>query len=224
MISREEESLTRTAILERIPSNREGKIQKSIEEKIEDADILTDFDGTMIREESQYLEILAYFLFRDHNHIKFVKEVAKEYLDYKRTKNVSGFYSLFKGCPVEVLDKVARKLSQKEEWDELIEKEKPEKVGVLSRNNWRIISEYLSQLNYPSSKINIAVANIPEIENGIYTGKSKISVGNENLAFLIGKKEYICKEEEKRIIEKSDDFNCKRLKGGLYICKKRKIF
>lgn len=86
MISREEESLTRTAILERIPSNREGKIQKSIEEKIEDADILTDFDGTMIREESQYLEILAYFLFRDHNHIKFVKEVAKEYLDYKRTK------------------------------------------------------------------------------------------------------------------------------------------
>ncbi|VVB83279.1 Uncharacterised protein [uncultured archaeon] len=222
MISREEESLTRTAILERPLSNREGKIQKSIEEKIEDADILTDFDGTMIREESQYLEILAYFLFKDHNHIKFVKEVAKEYLDYKKNKDVSGFYSLFKGCPVKVLDKVVKRLSQNEEWDELIKKEKPGNVGVLSRNNWRIISGYLNQLNYPSGKITIAAANIPEIENGIYTGKSKISVSNENLAFLIGKKEYICKEEERKII--GGDFNCKRLKGGIYICKKKRIF
>jgi hypothetical protein len=223
MITQEEISLTRNAVLERTPFSFRREIPRSIEEKIEDADILTDFDGTMIREESQYLEILAYFLFRGHSHIKFVKEVAKEYLDYKRTKNVSGFYSLFKGCPVEVLDKVARKLSQNEEWDELIEKEKPEKIGVLSRNNWRIISEYLNRLNYPSGKINIAAANIPEIENGIYTGKSKISVNNANLASLIGKKEYICREEEKRIVEKSG-INCKRLKGGLYICKKRRLF
>lgn len=198
-------------------------ISKSIEERIEDVDVLTDFDGTMIKEQSQYLEVLAYFFFRNQKHIRFAKEVAKEYVDYKKNSNIRGFYSLFKGCPVETLDKIVKRLDQDEAWNELVEKLKPKKIGVISRNNNRIISEYIQQLNYPSSRISITAANIPEIKNGVYTGEAEIIIDNNNLADFIGKREYICREEEKRIVEKSG-IDCKRLKGGLYICKRGKIF
>ena len=198
-------------------------ISKDIEGKIEDVDVLTDFDGTMIKEQSQYLEVLAYFFFRNQKHIQFAKEVIKEYVDYKRNSNVQGFYSLFRGCPVEILDKIVKRLYQDEAWNGLVENLKPKKIGVISRNNKRIISEYLKQLNYPSTKINLVAANNPEIKDGVYTGEAQIIIDNNNLAEFIGKREYICREEEKRIVEKSG-IDCKRFKGGLYICKRRKIF
>ena len=198
-------------------------ISKSIEEKIENVDVLTDFDGTMIKEQSQYLEVLAYFFSRNQKHIRFAKEVAKEYVAYKRDNNIKGFYSLFKGCPVEILDNITAKLYQDEEWDELIEKEKPKKIGVISRNNNRIILKYLQQLDYPSTEIVLTAANIPDIKNEIYTGEAEIVIDNNNLADFIREREYICREEEKRIVEKSG-IDCKRLKGGLYICKRRRIF
>lgn len=214
MITREEEQFTRTAILERTLINRGTEI--------EDSDILTDFDGTMIKEESEYMEILAYFLKNSH-HATFLKDVIKEYIDYKKTQDVSQFYSLFKGCPVEILDNIVKHVHQDEEWNELIEKIGVKKVGIISRNNGRVISKYLDRLNFPYAEINLVAANNPEIKDGIYTGKVEMIVDNKNLADFIGKKEYICKAEEKRIIEKSG-IDCKRLKGGLYICKKRKLF
>ena len=201
----------------------EEMISKDIEGKIEEVDVLTDFDGTMIKEQSQYIEILAYFFFRNQKHIRFAKEVAKEYVDYKRNSNIQGFYSLFRGCPVEILDKIVKRLYQDGAWNELVEKLKPKKIGVVSRNNNRIISEYIQQLNYPLTKVNLVAANNPEIKNGVYTGEAQIVIDNNNLAEFIGKKEYICREEEKRIVEKSG-IDCKRLKGGLYICKRGKIF
>ena len=157
-------------------------ISKDIEGKIEDVDVLTDFDGTMIKEQSQYLEILAYFFFRNQKHIRFAKEVAKEYVDYKRNSNIKGFYSLFRGCPVEILDKIIKRLYQDEAWNELVEKLKPKKIGVISRNNNRIISEYIQQLNYPLTKVNLVAANNPEIKNGVYTGEAQIVIDNNNLA------------------------------------------
>ena len=195
--------------------------QKSgIEDRIAEVDLLTDFDGTMIREESEYMEILAYFL-RNPHHARFLKEVAKEYVDYKKTKEVAGFFSLFRGCPIEVLDSLVGKIHQNEEWNEAVEKLGTENIGVLSRNNERIISKYIEQLNLPYTKVILAAANRPEIREGVYTGGAQIIVNNQTLASCIGEKEYICGEEEKRIIER-EDMDCKKLKGRLYICKKRR--
>ncbi len=215
MIAMEEKNWIRESVLERNLTNLEPS-------NVKEVDILTDFDGTMIKEESEYLAILAYF-FRNSHRVKFLKDVAKEYVDYKKTKNVERYFSLFEGCPIETIDNLVRHLHQNEEWNEAIQKLGIREVGIVSRNNQRIISRYLEGLNLSYVETSLVAANNPESRNGVYTGRAKINVSNENLANIIGKKEYLCREEEKRIIEKSG-IDCKRLKGGLYICKKRKLF
>jgi hypothetical protein len=170
------------------------------------------------------MEVLAYLFCRDNpRRIHFIKEIAKEYIDYKKTEDIRGFYALFKGCPVRVLDRIIKSLHQNEEWDELIGKLKPKKVGVVSRNNGRIISGYLERISCSDFKTELVVANYPEIRNSIYTGEVEIVIDNHNLAKFVGKKEYICGEDEKRVLEKSR-INCKKLKGNLYICEKKRLF
>jgi len=200
-----------------------GKLSKEIEDKIEDVDILTDFDGTMIREESQYVEVLTYF-FHKSNKIGFVKEVLKEYQNCKKKEDIKGFYSLFKGCPVETLDRLVKVINQNKKWDNLIESLKPKKIGIISRNSERFISKYLDELDYRPAEISLVAANIPEIAEEVYTGKVEMIVDNKNLIDFIGKKEYICDEEEREIIEKSENIRSERLKNGLYLCSRKKIF
>ena len=201
----------------------ERKLPKGIEDKIEDVDILTDFDGTMIKEESQYMEVVAYFFCKPHEHIKFTKEVLSAYQDYKKNDNVQAFYSLFKGCPVEVLDKVTQWISQNKKWNKLIESLHPKKVGIVSRNNQRLILKYLNRLDYQPSQISLIAANIPEISGESYTGNTEIIVDNKNLIDFIRKRDFICDFEEKDILEKLGVYP-KKINSGLYICERRKIF
>jgi phosphoserine phosphatase len=199
-------------------------ISKSIEERIENVDLLTDLDGTMIREESQYMEVLALMFQNYQRPFSFTKELIKGYKDYKKNDDLNGFYSLFKNCPVEVLDEITKGFTLNPKWDKSIQELKPNNIGVVSRNSTRIISKYLEQLNYPISNIGLTAANIPEIKNGIYTGNVEIVVNNRNLADFINKKPYICGKEEKRIVEKSEGIQSERLKSGLYLCRRKKIF
>jgi hypothetical protein len=201
----------------------ERKLSKEIEDKIKDVDILTDFDGTMIKEESQYVEVLAYFFSKHNNRLEFAKEMFNMYKNYKKNGEVCNFYSLLKGCSVEVLDRITGWISQNEKWNKLIEFLKPQKIGIVSRNNKKIISKYLDELNYQSAEISLVAANNPEINEDFYTGKVEIIVNNKNLIDFIGKKEYICDVEEKDILEKLGAYP-KKIKGGLYICEGRKIF
>jgi hypothetical protein len=201
------------------------KIPKSIEEKIKNVDLLTDFDGTMIKEESEYIELLMLFFTQHKNHFNFLKDLFIEYCDYRKTKDVRGFYALFKYCPVKTFDKIANLVTINNQWKKSIEEElKPKEVGILSRNNQRIISGCLENFNYPNAKISLVAANNPKVENGFYTGEVDVSVDNYNLADFMDGKGYICGDEEKRILEKSEGIHCERLKSGLYICRRKKIF
>jgi len=199
----------------------ENHINK-MEKELESVDILTDFDGTMVRGETQYKEVLSYLL-KQNCPLKFLGEVFREYVQYQKTKDPSEFYKLFRGCPVEVLDKVASSIHQNEEWNKLISKLHPQEVGIASRNNKRIISHYLNSAQNLPSNIKIVAANEPEINQTSYTGKSDISVNFQILAEMAMKKPYICGREEKSVLEREGIY-ATNMGHGLYICEKSRLF
>ena len=159
--------------------------------------------------------------------MNFLKESIKKYKDYKESGNVSIFYSLFAGCPVEVLDKTVEKYNQNKYWDELIDKENFRKIGIISRNNYRIILKYLNlnseKFKEQNSEINIVATNKPEIENNVYIGNVKLIVNNSDLVDYVKEKDYICSSDEKKILENSGIHSIK-IGNGLYICRKRRYF
>ncbi len=190
--------------------------------KIGEAEILSDFDKTEISEESAYSEVFAYL--RNRPDISLLKNIISTYVRYKRTGDVKDFYSLFHGCPVEVLDQIALKLHQRQEWEELMQKERIKKVGIVSRNNKRIIQKFIENPKHPGLELSIVAANIPEIKDGIYTGKVEVIVNNENLSTFISDKGYICRNEERRIVEKDEGIRSESKRNGFYICWRKKIF
>ncbi len=192
-------------------------------DKIEDMDMLTDFDGTMIIERSPYIQTFNYisYLWEQHSY-KNLRKVIIKILRYEISKDIRNFFYLFEECPIEVIDKSTDKLRQNDEWLNVIERLKPEKIGIVSRNNRGFIKRYLDTKEL-SDKVKIIVANVPEIKNGIYTGNVKLYVNNGNIRDIIGKKEYICGKEEMKILKNFEMFS-KNLKRGLYICSKKRIF
>jgi len=177
----------------------------------------------MIKEQSPYLQLYSYYssLENFHKRVNFTKKVIQGFYYYNITEDGSIFYSLLKGCPVEVIDDVINKCHQNKKWDLLIEKLGQPRVGIISRNNVKIITDYLDKFEQPT-EIDIISANIPEIKNGIYTGKVKIIVGNKDLENFVRKKDYICKEERKFLDD--TEFTSKKMGYGLWICSKKKTF
>jgi len=197
-----------------------------LERRIEDVDILTDFDETIIKENSYYLQYFAYLSYLIYNLKlgKFAENLLKSIKirnEFKKDENFFALYSIFEGCPVEVLDKTVKRLNQNEEWENLIEKLNLEKIGVVSRNNYRIIHNYLKNLKEKQTKINIVAANILKIKENFYTGEVKINVNNKNLIDFVKKKEYVCGEDEKRILENYNGLNFEKMKFGLYVFYKK---
>jgi len=192
-------------------------------EKIRKSDILTDFDRVMIKEQSHYMQLYSYYssLKGFYERVNFTKKLIKGFYCYNITKDVGIFYSLLKGCPVEVLNKIASKFHRNRGWDLLIEELEHPKVGIISRNHLKVITDYLDKFEQPT-KINIIAANIPEIKNNIYTGRVKINVNNKNLENFVRKKDYICGEERKLL--NNFEFTSKKVGHRLWICSKRKIF
>lgn len=193
-------------------------------DKIKEVDILTDFDRTMIKEQSAYIQINAYRSYlHGYKKIGFIMTSIKGHNNYKKTGDVSFFYSLFEGCPVKVIDQSTERLRQKDEWLEFIDRLNPEKIGIVSQNNKRFIEKYLNKIKLPY-EIKVERANIPEIKNGIYTGNAKVYVNNRSLINFIEGKDYICGKYEKKILENHRNLNFEKVASGLYICYKRKVF
>jgi hypothetical protein len=200
-------------------------LTNKIKSNIQKVDFLTDFDRCMIKEESPYKQVFAYFLYlHGFTRMNFLKESIKKYKDYKESGNVSIFYSLFAGCPVEVLDKTVEKYNQNKKWNSLVENLK---IGIVSRNSSRIISKYLNlnseKFKEQNSEINIVAANKPEIEDNVCTGNVELIVNNSDLVDYVKEKDYICGDDEKKILDDSGIHSMK-LGNGLYICSKQKIF
>jgi len=194
---------------------------------IEEVDILTDFDNTMIKEQSFYKQILAYFLYLNNfDRLSFLGKLIKNY-GKCRTKDVHFFYSMFAGCPVEVVDKTVYKCTQNMYWDELIDKLGVGSIGIVSRSNQRLISKYLNlKFEEQYIEMNIVAANKPEIKDNVYTGDVKLIVTNDNLIDFVREKDYICGREEKKILESFGDSGIYIIDIGhsLYISTKRKFF
>jgi hypothetical protein len=172
--------------------------------RINSVDILTDFDEVMIREQSIYMQLHSYFSFLPlKEKWGFSKNLIEAYKNYKRTEDVSLVYSLFAGCFVEVIDEIVPSLKQNLKWSDLINKLNVKKVGIISRNSTRIISKYLDFAKefFVDMDVRIIAANELEIENGIYTGRAKLLVNNDNLKDFVYDKGYICGKDEKRILE-----------------------
>jgi len=199
-------------------------INQKLEEKLEDVDIISDFDKTMIKEESPYIQIINSLKCTENNFFGSTKKVITAYLKYNHTKDLSFFYSIFRGCPREIIEDTSNKLKQNEEWEKLIEKINPSRVGIVSRNNHDIISKYLEKIKgngFPD--IEIIAANKPETEEGFYTGNVELVVDNKNLIDFIKKKDYICGSNEKRILDNLDLY-FKKAGEGLYICSRKQFW
>jgi hypothetical protein len=189
--------------------------------RLEEADVLTDFDRTMVREQTPYIEAILYLA---HNpNFKKISGLFKKFIKYKQKKDARYFYSFFEGCPVEVLDRTLEFIHPNEDWERLVEREGIEKVGIVSRNSVRIISEYVEQFHPKYISPELIVANIPEIKDGIYTGKVDLQVELRNLARVIKKKPYICGKEERKALEDAGMY-CKSTKGEVYICEDTRLF
>ena len=199
-------------------------LNEKIDARIKEVDILTDFDGTMINKESQYLQVYAYLLYSmGNNYSDLINKMIRGYKEYKKNKDISIFYSVLKGCPTDILDNIVSKCKQNEKWNTLLTKLNPKKVGIVSRNNGRFILKYLDMQKNQSWEINITAANKPEIENDIYTGEVEVIVSNNNLIDFVKEKDYICGKDEIKILEKFGVYS-KKTDTGLYICSKSKIF
>lgn len=200
-------------------------LTNELKSKIEKVDFLTDFDRCMIKEESPSKQVFAYFLYL-HGCIRmnFIKESIEKYRDYKKNGDVRIFYSLFSGCPVEIIDKTVDRYKQNRKWNRLVEKLK---IGIVSRNSYGIISKYLNlnskKLKEQNSEINIVAANNPEIKNNVYTGNVELIVNNCDLVSYVKEKDYICGDDEKKILENSG-IHFMKMGNGLYICSKKKVF
>jgi hypothetical protein len=208
MIS-QEKKLTRNAVLERTPFSQKNEIENR-----------SDFDGTMIEKESIPLEVLAYLSWKPQNKFSFALEIFKEYEAYKRTEDIEKVYSLFKGCPIEILENITPKIYLNDKWIKLVERLGLQEMTVVSRNIESVIAKFVREQSLPV-KIKSIIANNPEIENGVYTGRIIPKVNNVNLAGLVKKGIYICGEEEKRILEKAGLYPKKVKEKGLFIYEKR---
>ena len=148
----------------------------------------------------------------------FFGRLTEAYKNYKRTGDVSFVYSLFEGCPVEIKEGIVPRLKQNSKWSNLIHKLNVKSVGVISRNSFRFVSKYLNFVkdSFAGMDLRIIAANEPEIESGIYTGKVKLFVNNDNLKDFVYGKCYICGKDEKRILE-SQGFAQQSSENGLFI-------
>jgi len=204
-------------------------LDKKIRDNIKESDILTDFDEVVINGQSVYRQLFAYFLYlNDYGRMNFTGELIKNYMNYKKGGNISAFYSIFAGCPVEVVDKTVGKNRQNERWNNLINKLKLKKPGIVSRNSFRIISRDLDSGRFDKNdfKIKIVAANEPEIVNDVYTGEVNLIVTNNNLIDFVREKDYIHGEDEKKILESFGDSGIHIIDvgHGLYIGTKQKYF
>ncbi|MAG50752.1 hypothetical protein CL621_03910 [archaeon] len=189
-----------------------------LKENIARVDILSDFDEVMIKGQSAYKEVLTYFWSLPIvDNIKFIERAKEKYFEYIETGDVRAFYELLSGCQVKVLDRVANKLKKNKRWHNLVGNTK---VGIVSRNNRRIILKYL-KLN--SIDAEIIAANEPEILGDIYTGNVDIIVNNDKLVDFVKEKDYICGDEEKEILE-GFGIDSIKLDKGIYICSNQKDF
>lgn len=202
---------------------------KKIKDNIKESDILTDWDGVVINGQGVYRQLFAYFLsLNDYGRMNFTGELVKNYIDYKKEGDISAFYSMFAGCPVKVIDKTVGKNRQNERWNDLIDKLKLKKPGIVSRNSFRIISRDLDSGRFDKNdfKIKIVAANEPEIVNDVYTGEVNLIVTNDTLIDFVREKDYIHGKDEKRILESFGDSGIHIIDvgHGLYIGTKQKYF
>lgn len=194
-------------------------LSERLKDRINSVDVLTDFDEVIIKEQSIYMQLHAYFSFLSlREKWSFSRKLIEAYQDYKRTEDVSFAYSLLAGCPVSIIDGIVPYLKQNQKWRDLINRLNVKKVGIISRNNAGIISKYLDFARecFADVDLEIVAANEPEIEEGIYTGRVELSVSNNNLEDFVYDKGYICGIDEKRILE-PQGFNFSCCGNGLFM-------
>lgn len=196
-------------------------LTEKIKSEIEKVDVLTDFDETMILENSPCNQLLTYFLYlKGSNRINLIKRFIEKYPDYRKDKLLT-FYSLLAGCPIELLENSVCNYNQNIRWNVFVGNSN---IGIVSRNNSKLIMEYLKGINkdFPINA-KVVAANMPEIENGSYTGRVELIVDNHNLVDYVRQKEYICGNAEKNILAGYGLYFLK-IGKGLYSCTNRKIF
>ena len=203
-------------------------LSEILKHRIKSVDVLSDFDKTMIRKESAYRELFAYFSHLPcDKRVGLLRKLIKNFHDCRK-RDLVFFYSLFRGCPVEVIDKTVDKNRQNKNWDELIDKENFKEIGIVSQNNQGIILEYLNLKKSEEQhvKVKMVAANEPEIVDGIYTGKVTLNVTRNNLIDFVREKDFIHGIYEKRILESFGDSGIHIIDVGygLYIATKQKYF
>jgi hypothetical protein len=168
--------------------------------------LLTDFDEVMIKEQSMYLQLEAYFSFLSlKEKWNFTKNLVNAYKNYKKSGEASFVYSLFAECPVESLDRVVSRFTDNTRWKDFLNKLNVKRIGIVSRNNHRIISKYLDFARefLKGFDLQIVAANKLEIEEEHYTGKLEFVVNNNDLKDLVCANTYICGRDEKKILKSS---------------------
>ena len=198
--------------------------ESTLRKKLSTIEILTDFDDTYIKENSAILTVINYFL-ASPKPLQFLNNILKGGLEYLEKKDLHSFFYLLKGCPIKLIDGVVKQLHTNEEWEQIVNSLGIKSVGIVSRNDYRIILKSLAGLEKGSTKKQIILANRLQTYQGICTGDVDIVIDDANLGKKIREsgKDYICRKQEEKILEKAGLYS-KKIKKGFYIYEKRKVF
>ncbi|MCK9567963.1 hypothetical protein M0R72_03330 [Candidatus Pacearchaeota archaeon] len=198
--------------------------ENTLRKELSTIDILTDFDDTYIRENSAILAVINYFL-ASPNPLRFLKNTVKGGLEYLEKKDLHSLFYLLKGCPMKLIYGVAKQLHINEEWEQIINSLGIKSVGIVSRNDYGIILKSLASLDEGLTKKQIILANKLQTYQGNCTGDIDVIIDDTNLGKKIKEsgKDYICRQQEEKILEKAGLYP-KKVKSGFYIYEKRKIF
>lgn len=177
--------------------------------------VFSDFDGTLIKEQSGFLLILSYINEKKEEKKKRIKEGFKHFIKYIFDRNNSHLAEFVKDIDEKTLISVAKKLHFNTKWFENIEEIKKKNnvshvnVIIVSRNLKELIEIFikLNKEELEKRKIRIVkiIANTTKKKFLIF--KNKVVQNNNKFEFLKGKEIiYLGDSDDKYLKEIVNEF------------------
>jgi hypothetical protein len=139
--------------------------------------VQTDADNTIYR--GNLLVSLGWiylgYLFKQGKYLKFLDrliELAFFYFISSVPRFIFTAFIPFRGCPIELADKVNNRLNKR--WLKKIKEIKPKRIIIVTHQDKTLIERYIRKKGIPGRfKI---VSNRMEIKKGRFTGKAKVRI------------------------------------------------
>ncbi len=163
--------------------------------------IQTDADGTIYR--GNLLVSLGWsyarFLFKEKKYFSFIDRLIRLPFFYFLSHLpfcISTAFIPFKGCPVELAEKIKKPVRKK--WLEAVRRLNPEKIIIISRQEENILQAFVNNCPELKKYNPEIISNVAGISGGKFTGKFEILINpyqkqehiNEDLFYLGDLRDY----------------------------------